>query len=238
LTRCFFVPCDNDFLPLIAMKLLLAEDDTMLGTSMEKGLIRAGFTVDWVRSGNHAQNAIKSQSYDAVLLDLGLPGMDGLALLKSWRQQDIHTPVLIVTARDAVRDRVAGLNLGADDYLPKPFDLDELVARIHALTRRHAQRSQSTLKLGRLSLDPLEHRAAVGERDLALSPREFKLLQALMEKPGHVLSIEQLEERLYGWEDEVASNAIEVHLHNLRRKLAEPWVRNVRGVGYKVVVPD
>lgn len=220
------------------MKLLLAEDDTMLGTSMEKGLSHAGFTVDWVRSGNHAQSAIKTQTYDAILLDLGLPGVNGLELLKGWRQQNIHTPVLIVTARDAVHDRVTGLNLGADDYLPKPFDLDELVARIHALTRRQAKRSQSTLTLGRLSLDPLEHRASLGERDLALSPREFKLLHALMEKPGHVLSIEQLEDRLYGWEDEVASNAIEVHLHNLRRKLIEPWVRNVRGVGYKMVEPD
>jgi two-component system response regulator QseB len=191
-----------------------------------------------VRSGNHAQSAIKTQTYDAILLDLGLPGMSGLELLKNWRQQNMHTPVLIVTARDGVHDRVTGLNLGADDYLPKPFDLDELVARIHALTRRQAKRSQSTLKLGRLALDPLLHRAALGERDLALSPREFKLLRALMEKPGHVLSIEQLEERLYGWDEEIASNAVEVHLHNLRRKLVEPWVRNVRGVGYKVVEPD
>lgn len=220
------------------MKLLLAEDDVMLGTSMEKGLSHAGFAVDWVRSGNHAQSAVATQAYDVILLDLGLPDVSGLAMLKKWRQQDIHTPVLIVTARDAVHDRVTGLNLGADDYLPKPFDLDELIARIHALTRRQAKRSSSTLALGQLSLDPLEHKAALGDRDLALSPREFKLLHALMEKPGHVLSIEQLEERLYGWQDEVASNAIEVHLHNLRRKLVEPWVRNVRGVGYKLVEPD
>jgi two-component system, OmpR family, response regulator QseB len=220
------------------MKLLLAEDDTMLGTSMEKGLSRAGFIVDWVRSGSHAHNAVQSHEYDAILLDLGLPGATGLDLLKSWRQQGVHTPVLIVTARNAVNDRVTGLNLGADDYLPKPFDLDELVARIHALTRRQARRSQSGMHLGRLFVDPLQHRATLGERELGLSPREFKLLQALMEKPGHVLSVEQLEDRLYGWDDEVASNAIEVHLHNLRRKLGEPWVRNVRGVGYKVVEPD
>ncbi|MEZ5707362.1 MAG: response regulator transcription factor [Burkholderiaceae bacterium] len=219
------------------MKLLLAEDDAMLGTSMEKGLSRAGFTVDWVRSGSHAQGALQTHEYDAVLLDLGLPGITGLDLLKNWRQQSNHTPVLVVSARDAVSDRVTGLNLGADDYLPKPFDLDELIARIHALVRRHARRSQSVLQLGRLCLDPLLHRATLGERDLALSPREFKLLHALLEKPGHVLSVEQLEDRLYGWDDEVASNAIEVHLHNLRRKLAEPWVRNVRGVGYKVVEP-
>ena len=220
------------------MKLLLAEDDTMLGASMEKGLSRAGFIVDWVRNGSHAESALQTHDYDAVLLDLGLPGITGLDLLKGWRQQNNHTPVLVVSARDAVSDRVTGLNLGADDYLPKPFDLDELIARIHALVRRHARRSQSLLQLGRLSLDPLMHRAMLGERDLALSPREFKLLHALLEKPGHVLSVEQLEDRLYGWDDEVASNAIEVHLHNLRRKLAEPWVRNVRGVGYKVVEPD
>jgi two-component system, OmpR family, response regulator QseB len=219
------------------MKLLLAEDDAMLGASMEKGLSRAGFIVDWVRNGSHAESALRSHAYDAVLLDLGLPGITGLDLLKGWRQQSNHTPVLVVSARDAVSDRVTGLNLGADDYLPKPFDLDELIARIHALVRRHARRSQSLLQLGRLSLDPLMHRAMLGERDLALSPREFKLLHALLEKPGHVLSVEQLEDRLYGWDDEVASNAIEVHLHNLRRKLAEPWVRNVRGVGYKVVEP-
>ncbi len=220
------------------MKLLLVEDDVMLGTSMEKGLARTGFIVDWVRSGQHARTALKTQTYDIVLLDLGLPDATGLELLKSWRQQNVHTPVLIVTARDGVRDRVEGLNLGADDYLTKPFDLDELIARIHALTRRQAGRSQSALQLGRLQLDPLQHTALLGERELLLSPREFSLLQALLEKPGTVLSVEQLEDRLYGWEDEVASNAIEVHLHNLRRKLGEPWIRNVRGVGYKVAEPD
>ena len=220
------------------MKLLLVEDDVMLGTSMEKGLARTGFIVDWVRTGQHARTALKTQTYDIVLLDLGLPDATGLELLKSWRQQNVHTPVLIVTARDGVRDRVDGLNLGADDYLTKPFDLDELIARIHALTRRQAGRSQSALQLGRLQLDPLQHTALLGERELLLSPREFSLLQALLEKPGTVLSVEQLEDRLYGWEDEVASNAIEVHLHNLRRKLGEPWIRNVRGVGYKVAEPD
>lgn len=220
------------------MKLLLVEDDVMLGTSMEKGLARTGFIVDWVRTGQHARTALKTQTYDIVLLDLGLPDATGLELLKSWRQQNVHTPVLIVTARDGVRDRVEGLNLGADDYLTKPFDLDELIARIHALTRRQAGRSQSALQLGRLQLDPLQHTALLGERELLLSPREFSLLQALLEKPGTVLSVEQLEDRLYGWEDEVASNAIEVHLHNLRRKLGEPWIRNVRGVGYKVAEPD
>ena len=220
------------------MRLLLAEDDAMLGSGMEKALTRAGFIVDWVKRGAHARTAVTDQTYDVILLDLGLPDTSGLELLKAWRQQQLATPVLIVTARDAVQDRVAGLNLGADDYLSKPFDLDELMARIHALARRHSGRSQPLLQLGRLKVDPLQHRAHLGERDLALSPREFKLLHALMDKPGAVLSIDQLESRLYGWEDEVASNAVEVHLHHLRRKLIEPWIRNVRGVGYKVVEPD
>jgi two-component system, OmpR family, response regulator QseB len=217
------------------MKILLAEDDAMLGSSMEKGLAQAGFTVDWVRTGNHAQTALKTQIYEAVLLDIGLPQISGLDILQQLRQQGQHTPVLLVTARDAVRDRVAGLNLGADDYLTKPFDLDELVARIHALMRRHSGRSQPQIRLGRLEVDPIQHSARLGTQELALSPREFDLLLALMEKPGTVLSVEQLEEKLYGWDDEVASNAIEVHLHHLRRKLGEPWIRNVRGVGYKVV---
>lgn len=217
------------------MKILLAEDDAMLGNSMEKGLSQAGFTVDWVRTGNHAQTALKTQVYDAALLDIGLPQINGLDILKELRQQGKHTPVLVVTARDAVRDRVAGLNLGADDYLTKPFDLDELVARIHALIRRQSGRSQPQIRLGRLEIDPLQHTVRLGEQALALSPREYDLLLALMEKPGAVLSIDQLEDRLYGWDEEVASNAVEVHLHHLRRKLGEPWIRNVRGVGYKVV---
>jgi two-component system, OmpR family, response regulator QseB len=217
------------------MKILLAEDDAMLGNSMEKGLAQAGFTVDWVRTGNHAQTALKTQAYDAALLDIGLPQINGLDILKELRQQGKHIPVLVVTARDAVRDRVAGLNLGADDYLTKPFDLDELVARIHALIRRQSGRSQPQIRLGRLEIDPLQHTVRLGEQALALSPREYDLLLALMEKPGAVLSIDQLEDRLYGWDEEVASNAVEVHLHHLRRKLGEPWIRNVRGVGYKVV---
>jgi two-component system, OmpR family, response regulator QseB len=217
------------------MKLLLAEDDAMLGNSMEKGLAQAGFKVDWVRTGHHAQTALKTQAYDLLLLDIGLPQINGLDILRQMRQEGKHTPVLVVTARDAVRDRVAGLNMGADDYLTKPFDLDELVARIHALMRRQAGRSQPQIRLGRLEIDPIQHTARLGDKVLPLSPREYDLLLALMEKPGAVLSVEQLEDRLYGWEDEVASNAVEVHLHHLRRKLVEPWIRNVRGVGYKMV---
>ena len=217
------------------MKLLLAEDDAMLGTSMEKALTQAGLTVDWVRNGQHALNALQEQTYDVVLLDIGLPEVDGMQVLQHMRQRRQATPVLMVTARDAIRDRVVGLKQGADDYLTKPFDLDELEARIRALARRQPGQANPTLKMGRLSLNPIEREVRLGDKLLSLSQREFDLLQALMQKPGTVLSVEQLESKLYGWGEEISSNAIEVHLHHLRRKLGEPWIRNVRGVGYKLV---
>ncbi|MBU4520555.1 MAG: response regulator [Gammaproteobacteria bacterium] len=217
------------------MKLLLAEDDAMLGDSMEKGLNLAGFTLDRVRDGQHVLNALESHTYDVILLDIGLPKIDGLQLLQRLRQQGDRTPVMLVTARDAVHDRVAGLNLGADDYLSKPFDLDELTARIHALARRQAGQSQPQLQLGRLQLNPIERLARLGETALALSPREFDLLEILMRHPGAVLSLDLLEKQLYTWGNEVTSNAVEVHLHHLRKKLGEPWIVNVRGVGYKLV---
>jgi two-component system, OmpR family, response regulator len=220
-----------------AMKLLLAEDDPMIGASVEQGLRLAGFTVDWARDGLAAETALRTGHYALLLLDLGLPRQDGLSLLKKLRQRNDLVPVLIVTARDAVSDRVAGLNLGADDYLIKPFDLEELVARVRALIRRHAGRAKPEMRLGDLVLDPVGHEVTLGGAGLSLSPREFALLEALMESPGAVLSKEELEERLYGWEEEVASNAIEVHVHNLRRKLGSGWVRNVRGVGYKIALP-
>lgn len=219
------------------MKILLAEDDTMLGNGIERGLRLAGFTVDWVRHGLSAQSALRTQNYDVVLLDIGLPGKDGLELLQWMRQEDMGVAVLVVTARDAVSDRIAGLNLGADDYLPKPFDLDELIARVHALGRRRSGRSQPEMRLGGLVLHPLRREAALDGQPLALGAREFALLQALMERPGTVLSRAQLENRLYSWDDEVSSNAVEVHLHHLRRKLGSAWIRNVRGVGYKLVQP-
>ena len=219
------------------MKLLLAEDDPMIGASMEQGLRLAGFAVDWTRDGVSAEMALQTGGYALLLLDLGLPRQDGLTLLKKIRQMEDPVPVLIVTARDAVADRVAGLNLGADDYMVKPFDLDELIARIRALTRRQGGRARPEMLLGGLSVDPVQREARLDNKRLALSQREFSLLEALMEHPGTVLSKEQLEARLYGWQDEVMSNAIEVHLHNLRRKLGAEWIRNVRGVGYKLVEP-
>lgn len=219
------------------MKLLLAEDDPMIGTSMVRGLKQAGFAVDWVKDGRSARAALDSEGYGLLLLDLGLPLLDGVTLLKELRRDRSDIPVLVVTARDTVADKITGLNLGADDYLTKPFDLDELIARIHALQRRQQGRTQPEMRLGALCLNPLNREAALDGTPLMLSQREFSLLAALLEKPGAVLSREQLEDRLYGWDEEVASNAIEVHLHNLRRKLGTAWIRNVRGVGYKLVEP-
>lgn len=219
------------------MKLLLAEDDPMIGASVVSGLKLAGFAVDWVRDGGAARAALDDGDYGILLLDLGLPVLDGVTLLKELRRGDRDIPVLVITARDTVADRIAGLNLGADDYLVKPFDLDELIARVHALQRRKLGRVQPEMRLGGLRVNPLTREVTRDGLPLSLSQREFSLLAALIEKPGAVLSREQLEARLYGWDEEVASNAIEVHLHNLRRKLGSDWVRNVRGVGYKLVDP-
>lgn len=217
------------------MKLLLAEDDVMLGTSMRKGLDLAGFQVDWARDGDQAVDALGHRSYDVVLLDIGLPQLDGLQILRWMRSEGQSTPVMLVTARDAVPERVLGLNQGADDYLTKPFDLDELCARIHALARRQGGRTSPQLVLGRLEVRPLERLALLSGKPLSLSQREFDLLAAFARQPGVVLSVPQLEKQLYGWSEEIASNAVEVHLHHLRRKLGEPWIVNVRGVGYKLV---
>lgn len=220
------------------MRLLLVEDDAMLGSGMERALRLAGFTVDRVADGGHALQAVQAQGYDAILLDIGLPKVDGLQVLRTMRGQGIETPVLLITARNAIQDRVAGLNAGADDYLCKPFDLDELTARIHAVTRRRAGRASPVLQLGRLRLDPIARQACLGERVLPLSPREFDLLELLLRQPGAVMSIEALETHLYAWDKDVNSNAVAVHLHHLRRKLGEPWIVNVRGVGYKLIDPS
>ncbi len=220
------------------MKLLLAEDDPMIGRAVEQGLHHAGFTVDWARDGNSAELALRTGTYALLLLDLGLSGQDGLTLLKKMRDRGNSTPVLIITARAAVSDRISGLNFGADDYLAKPFDLDELIARIRAVIRRHSGHAQSALRLGELLLDPLTREVSLGGRIVDLSSREFALLEALLENPGAVQTTEKLEDRLYGWGDEVASNAIEVHVHRLRKKLGQTWIRNVRGVGYKLVKPE
>lgn len=216
------------------MRLLLVEDDPMIGEAIRAGLKRDGFTVDWVREARAAQGVLSAEPFELMLLDLGLPGRDGLSLLKAQRARGLTLPVLIITARDAVSDRVQGLDAGADDYLIKPFDLDELSARIRALLRRRSGRTASTLEHLGVTLDPASHEVKRDGVDVTLSPREFTLLQLLMERPGTILSRAQLEERLYGWGEEVESNAVEVHIHGLRKKLGADFILNVRGVGYRV----
>jgi DNA-binding response OmpR family regulator len=216
------------------MRLLLVEDDPMIGEAVKKGLAQEGFAVDWVQDGRQAELAIANSVYELVLLDLGLPRKDGLALLKDLRRRRVAVPVLIATARDALPDRIEGLNAGADDYLVKPFHLEELIARVRALLRRNQGRASPEIECGVLRLNPVTHEAHLRGAPIELSAKEFALLHALVEKPGAVLSREQLEEKLYGWGDEVGSNAVEVHIHNLRRKLGAGAIRNIRGVGYRV----
>ena len=214
------------------MRLLLVEDDSMIGAAVEEGLRREGHTVDWVRDGREAEVAAPGEAYELVLLDLGLPRRDGLSILRTWRAKGVSTPVVIITARDAVADRVAGLDAGADDYLVKPFDLDELSARVRAVLRRRAGRSDAVVKVGELEIDTATKRVKLAGREVMLSAREYALLEALANRPGAYLTRAQLEERLYGWDEEIASNAVEVHIHALRRKLDPNLIRNVRGMGY------
>lgn len=220
------------------MRLLLVEDDPMIGRAMRQGLLDAGFAIDWVTDGRQAGLAMANGVYDLAVLDLGLPARDGMDLLRELRARRDELPVLIVTARDAVADRIAGLNAGADDYVLKPFDLDELIARIRALLRRRSGSASPVLACGSLSLDPIRRDVRLHGATVDLSAREFSLLEALMQRPGAVLSREQLEDAVYGWQQEVGSNAVEVHLHHLRRKLGQDTIRNVRGVGYKLSPPD
>jgi two-component system response regulator QseB len=216
------------------VRLLLVEDDAMIGESLRKGLRQDGFTVDWVQDGRSAENAVDCGTYDLMLLDLGLPKKSGLEVLRSLRQRSNPIPVLILTARDAVSDRVTGLDAGADDYLIKPFDLEELEARIRALLRRQSGRTDLIIRLGELTLNPATHEVHLKGEPVLLSAREFSLLMAFLDRPGVVFSRAQLEEKLYGWNEEVESNTVEVYIHALRKKLGTGIIKNVRGVGYMV----
>ncbi|EPR43090.1 two component transcriptional regulator, winged helix family [Desulfovibrio sp. X2] len=216
------------------MRILLVEDDAMFGQSLSQALKDAGHSVDWARDGAQAEAALAGEGYVLVLLDLGLPGRSGLDVLRGMRGRDDRVPVLILTARDGVEDRVSGLDLGADDYLVKPFDFKELQARMRALIRRRSGHADSVLGNGDIELDLATHEARRGGAPVRLSAREFALLYALLEHPGAVLSRGQLEERVYGWNEEVESNAVEVLIHYLRKKLGHDAVRNIRGVGWMV----
>ncbi len=216
------------------MRILLVEDDPQLGDGLTVGLRQAGFAVDWVKDGNSADHALQAESFDLVVLDLGLPRLSGMQVLTRARSRGQTVPVLILTARDATGDKVSGLDNGADDYLVKPVDLDELAARIRALTRRSAGRAAPLLTHGDIVLDPAAHSITLAGAPVELSVREFSLLQMLLENAGRVLSRTQLEQSVYGWRDEPDSNALEVHIHHLRKKLGSELIRTLRGVGYTI----
>jgi two-component system OmpR family response regulator/two-component system response regulator QseB len=216
------------------MRILLVEDDPELGDGLTIGLRQCGFAVDWLRDGNSADQALQTETFDLVVLDLGLPRLTGMDVLKRARGRGQTMPILILTARDATGDKVSGLDGGADDYLVKPIDLDELSARIRALTRRSAGRAAPLLTHGELAIDPAARRVTLAGQEIELSSREFSLLQMLLENAGRVLTRTQLEQSVYGWRDEPDSNALEVHIHHLRKKLGGDLIRTLRGVGYTI----
>ena len=217
-----------------SMRILLVEDDGMIGEAVRDALEDASCAVDWVRDGQQALTAIKTHAYEAVLLDLGLPKVDGFNVLNSIRAGDSGVPVIVITARDAVADRIYGLDSGADDYVLKPFEMTELMARLRAIVRRRTGASAPVLSNGVISLDPATHEARSTGAPVRLSGREFALFQALMMRPGAILSRSELEDRIYGWNEEVESNAVEFLIHSLRRKLGSDTIKNVRGVGWMV----
>ncbi|HMA08042.1 MAG TPA: response regulator transcription factor [Ramlibacter sp.] len=216
------------------MRLLLVEDDLMIGEAVLDTLRAEHYAVDWVRDGVMADTALRSESYDLVLLDLGLPKRDGLDVLRALRARHQTMPVLVATARDAVGDRIAGLDAGADDYVVKPYDTDELLARIRALIRRSAGRAEPVFSHKGVTLNPATREAAVNGAPVSLSAREWAVLEPLLARPGVVFSRTQLEEKLYGWKDDISSNAVEVYVHGLRKKLGSELIQTVRGLGYVV----
>ncbi|MDH3327054.1 MAG: response regulator [Gammaproteobacteria bacterium] len=216
------------------MRILIVEDDTLLGDGIRVGLSQQGYAADWVEDGSMAQAALLTNEYDAIILDLGLPKISGLELLKEIRKNGNNTPVIILTAQDGVEDRIAGLDTGADDYLTKPFDLEELTARLRAMIRRSGGRSSPVIQHGDIVVDPASHSVKNNGVVTDISPREFTILQLLLENQGLVMSRSRLEEGLYAWNDEVESNTVEVHIHHIRKKLGAKLIRTIRGVGYIV----
>ena len=216
------------------MRLLLVEDDTLLGKGLQAGLKQAGYQVDWLQRGDHATSAIESNQFDLIVLDIMLPGESGIEVLRKMRKRGDSTPVLLLTARDSINDRVEGLDSGADDYLIKPFDLDELNARLRALLRRRCGRAEPVLQHRGITLDPAAHRVEFNGDEVSLSSREFALLQYLLENAGRAITRTRLEETLYGWDGEVESNSLEVFIHHLRKKFGTNLIRTIRGVGYMI----
>lgn len=216
------------------MRILLAEDDNLLGDGIQTALKREGYAIDWLSDGPTALQALQSQPFDAAILDLGLPRMDGLDVLRKARASGVQTAILVLTARDALEDKVKGLDSGADDYLLKPFDLDELQARLRALCRRAAGRTGPILRHGALELDEAAFSVRLHEQHIALARREFMTLKILLERAGRVVSRDALQQSLYGWGEDVDSNAVEVHIHHLRKKLYPELIRTVRGIGYTI----
>lgn len=216
------------------MRLLLVEDDELLGDGLRIGLKQSGYTIEWLKDGVSAEQALQHEHFDLVVLDLGLPRLSGLEVLKNLRKSGNTVPVLILTAQDSVEDRVQGLDFGGDDYLVKPFDLDELCARLRALQRRYSGRAEPLIQHGDLIVNPAAHKVSLADKEINLSTSEFALLQYLLENKGRVIPRARLEEMLYGWQGEVESNALEVFIHHLRKKLGRDLIRTVRGVGYVI----
>jgi two-component system OmpR family response regulator len=216
------------------MRLLLAEDDRMIGESVYDALRSEGYAVDWAHDGLSAESALNSQEYDAVILDLGLPGKDGLAVLRDLRARKQRVPVIIATARDSVRERVEGLDAGADDYVVKPYDLDEMFARVRAQLRRAQGRAESVYEYRNIRINAVTKEVTVGGKGVVLSAREWAVLEPLIARPGLILSRAQLEDKLFGWKEEISSNAVEVYIHGLRKKLGPEVIQTVRGMGYLV----
>jgi two-component system response regulator QseB len=214
------------------MRVLLIEDDVMIAQGLETALRQMGAVVDWIRDGAQAAAALSAAVFDLVLLDLGLPNRDGISILREFRLRGDATPVIILTARDEIQNRVAGLDAGADDYVVKPFDLDELAARMRSVLRRAAGRGDPAIQHGDLRLDPVTRTVEHKGGPVSLSAHEYAVLEALLQRPGAVLSRAQLEDRLYGWDEPIGSNAVEVYIHGLRRKLGPDAIRTLRGVGY------
>lgn len=216
------------------MRILLIEDDPDIGDGVQRALDRQGFAVDWFTDGQHGQDAPDTANYDAAIVDLGLPSIDGLDILQHWRQTGIGLPVLILTARNAIPDRITGLNAGADDYLGKPFEMDEMLARLNALLRRQRGQADSELHYGGLCVNTTTQTATLHDNPLPLRKKEFVLLELLLTHPQHIISRAQIEDKLYSWDNDIESNTIEVHIHSLRKQLGKAFIKTHRGLGYQL----